>query len=70
VNQSRIMSGAEAIANVGVGFVLAVVGQVIVFPVVGLEASLRQTLQVGAAFTALSLLRSYVLRRLFNRLRE
>ncbi|QFT59520.1 hypothetical protein FIU94_11865 [Sulfitobacter sp. THAF37] len=70
MSQSRIMSGVEAITNVGVGFALAVLGQVMVYPVVGLEASLGQTLQVGAAFTALSLMRGYVLRRLFNRLRE
>ena len=69
MRQSRIMSGVEAAANVVLGYVLAVLGQLLVFPAVGLDASLRQSLQIGMAFTALSLGRSYLLRRLFNRLR-
>ena len=36
--------------------------------VVGLDATLRQALQVGALFTARSLVRSYALGRLFERL--
>jgi hypothetical protein len=36
---------------------------------VGLDVSLKQSMQIGIAFTALSLGRSYLLRRLFNRLK-
>ncbi|AXI43428.1 hypothetical protein [Sulfitobacter sp. SK011] len=69
MRQSRIMSGVEAATNVVLGYVLAILGQLLVFPAVGLNASLRQSLQIGLAFTALSQGRSYLLRRLFNRLR-
>ena len=67
MSQSRSMSLIEATTNVFVGYVMAVAGQVVVFPVVGLDATFRQSLQIGALFTGLSLVRGYVLRRLFER---
>lgn len=67
MSQTRMLSCIEAVANVCVGYVLAVLAQLLVFPAVGLDFSLRQAMQIGLAFTALSLARSYVLRRLFNR---
>ena len=65
--QSRALSALEAGANVVVGFVLAVLMQMVLFPVVGLAASVPQSLGLGAVFTGTSLLRSYLLRRLFTR---
>jgi hypothetical protein len=38
------------------------------FPAFGLQTSLRQNLGVSAIFTAVSLVRGYVLRRLFLRI--
>jgi hypothetical protein len=66
MSQSRAMSGVEAVANVLVGFVLAVVVQIVAFPVLGVQARLRQNLGLGTIFTGVSLARSYLLRRLFN----
>jgi hypothetical protein len=64
--QSRVMSLVEAIANVVVGFGVAVLTQMLVFPMFGLQASLDQNLGIGAIFTVVSLVRSYALRRMFN----
>jgi len=64
--QSRAMSLVESIANVVVGFAVAVLAQMIVFPLFGIEASFAQNLGIGIAFTAVSLARSYTLRRLFD----
>jgi hypothetical protein len=47
------MSLIEAIANVAVGFGVAVIMQMLVFPVFGLEASLSQNLAIGCIFTTL-----------------
>ncbi|MCB1343526.1 MAG: hypothetical protein KDK24_21170 [Pseudooceanicola sp.] len=66
--QSRGMPLIEAAANVVAGYGLAVGRQLLVFPLIRLETTLRQSLQIGALFTAFSLARSYVLRRLFERL--
>ena len=64
--QTRWMSFMEAVTNIVVGYGLAVLTQIIVFPLFGLYASLSDNLLMGAAFTTISLARSYVLRRLFN----
>lgn len=64
--QSRAMSLVESIANIVVGFVVAVLAQMIVFPLFGIKASFAQNLGVGIAFTAVSLARSYALRRMFE----
>ena len=68
MSQSRIASLLEAITNVGLGWLVALATQLLAFPLVGIEASLQQNLLIGAIFTAVSLARSYLLRRLFNRL--
>lgn len=65
MKQSRRMSLIEAITNVAVGYILAVVTQIIVFPWFGLEAALGEHMAIGTAFVAVSLVRSYLLRRLF-----
>ena len=69
MSQSRTSSLIEALANVGVGYGLAVALQLILFPAFGLHPTLAQSLHIGLAFTVLSVIRSYVLRRLFERLR-
>ncbi|MDA0962042.1 MAG: hypothetical protein O2898_03885 [Proteobacteria bacterium] len=67
--QSRRLSLLEAMTNVVVGYVLAVLTQLIVFPWFGLTASLQDNLAIGAAFVGVSLIRSYALRRVFERWR-
>ena len=45
------------------------VTQILIFPVFGLHTTLAQNLKMGAVFTGISIVRSYVLRRLFERIR-
>ena len=66
MTQSRLHSAIESITNVVVGYGVAVGTQVAVFPLFGLTATLRQNMAMGAVFTIVSLVRSYVLRRVFN----
>jgi hypothetical protein len=69
MKQSRLMSLVEALANVIVGYGVAVVTQMLIFPIFGLQTTLAQNLKMGAVFTIVSLGRSYVLRRLFEAIR-
>jgi hypothetical protein len=62
------MSFIEAVANVAAGFGVALAAQLVMFPLVGIEARARQMLVVGLLFTVVSVVRSYLLRRLFVRL--
>lgn len=68
--QSRRMSAIEAIANVLVGYGVAVLAQLAIFPLFGIAVSIGDNLAIGAAFTVVSLARSYAVRRLFNAIRE
>jgi len=70
VRQSRKASLAEAITNVVVGYWIAVAVQSVVFPLLGIRVSFTENLFIGAVFTAVSILRSYALRRLFERFRK
>ena len=67
--QSRVMSLAESLANVAVGYGLAVITQFLVFPHFGLHTTLAENLTIGAIFTVVSIGRSYCLRRMFEGLR-
>ena len=69
MKQSRFMSLVEAIANVAIGYGVAVVTQILIFPVFGLHTTLVQNLKMGGIFTIVSLARSFALRRLFEALR-
>ena len=66
--QSRTMSFIEAVTNVGVGFGLAVLTQVLVFPVFEIAVPFDQHVSMAVIFTLVSLARGYVLRRFFQRL--
>ena len=69
MKQSRAMSLVESVANVVVGYALAIATQLAVFPLFGIEAALGEHLAIGLAFVGVSLARSYALRRLFERIR-
>lgn len=69
MKQSRTMSLVEAVANVGVGFGLAVLAQIVVFPLFRLHVPFTDNLLIGAIFTGVSIVRSYALRRLFETIR-
>jgi hypothetical protein len=63
------MSLVEAITNVIVGYGVAVLTQILIFPVFGLQTTLGENLAMGGIFTIVSLLRSFTLRRLFESFR-
>ena len=69
MKQSRLMSMVESLANVLVGYVVAVATQMLVFPLFGLAVTVTENLLIGLIFTAVSIVRSYALRRGFEALR-
>jgi hypothetical protein len=69
MKQSRAMSLIEALANVAVGYGVAVLTQIAVFALFGLSVTLVQNLMMGGLFTVVSIMRSYALRRVFERFR-
>ena len=69
MKQSRLMSLVESLANVLVGYGVAVATQILVFPLFGLVVTITENLMIGLIFTAVSIVRSYALRRGFETLR-
>ena len=68
--QSRRMSLIEALSNVAIGYGVAVLTQIAVFPLFDLQVSLSDNLLIGALFTLVSVARSYAVRRMFERMRS
>jgi uncharacterized membrane protein len=69
MKQSRAFSLLEALSNVAVGLLVAMGTQLVVFHLLGIAVSTGETVIITCAFTAVSILRSYALRRLFETLR-
>jgi hypothetical protein len=69
MKQSRAMSLVESVANVVVGYAVAVATQILIFPAFGVHVTLAQNLKISSAFTVISICRSFALRRLFEGIR-
>lgn len=66
--QTRVQSFLESCINVSIGYGIALLSQIIVFPMFDINISLASNLAIGAIFTVISIARSYVVRRVFNRI--
>ena len=64
--QTKTQSLIESIINVATGYSVALASQLLIFPVFGIHIALSDNILIGAFFTAISIVRSYFVRRLFN----
>lgn len=69
MRQTHLGSFIEANANIAAGFGINLVANLAVLPVFGFHVTLHDAVWIGVIFTGISLVRSYLLRRLFNRLK-
>ena len=65
--QSRLMSLIESLTNVAIGMVVSFFGQIVVSHWYNLQLNFAQNMQIVLFFTVLSVARSFVVRRWFNR---
>lgn len=65
--QTRLQSFIESVINVAIGYGVALISQILVFPFFGIHITMETNLLIGAIFTVISIVRSYVVRRAFNR---
>ena len=56
----------ESLMNIIIGYGIAIASQILVFPLFDIHVSLEANLLIGAWFTGISLVRSYIIRRWFN----
>lgn len=64
--QTRLASWVEAWANIIVGFGINYAANLVVLPLFGFGVSPSVAFHIGLVFTAISLVRAYCMRRLFN----
>jgi uncharacterized membrane protein (DUF485 family) len=67
--QTRMGSFVEAWLNVLVGFGVSFLANLLVLPLFGFYVTTSYAFGIGVIFTAISLARSYIIRRFFNGLR-
>lgn len=65
--QTKKQSLIEACMNVAIGYLVALASQLVIFPMYGGTFSFGQNLMIGFWFTLVSLVRSYALRRFYNK---
>ena len=67
MSQSKQHSWVEAWTNVAIGYAINIVANLLIFPLFGINIAFTTNLGLGLVYTVISVLRSYVLRRVFNR---
>ena len=65
-DQSKLESFVETCINTAIGYVVALLSQLLVFPLVGIDVPFSTNLEIGAWFTVISVARGYIIRRWFN----
>lgn len=65
--QSVKRSWAEAWINVAIGYSVNFVANLTVFPMFGYNVTIHDNLIIGVIFTGISVLRSFMIRRIFTK---
>ena len=66
MKQTKKQSLIESITNVSIGYIISLLSLFLIFPLLGIESSVSKNLIITLYFTAISILRSYIIRRHFN----
>jgi hypothetical protein len=66
MQQTRLGSLIESLLNIAIGYLVALLSQLMIFPLFDIHVPLSTNLWIGAWFTLISLVRSYIIRRWFN----
>jgi hypothetical protein len=68
MKQSKLMSFLETMLSTAIGFAVALLTQLFVFPLFGFNPPLHENLMITAIFTVVSIARQFVMRRIFEAL--
>ena len=66
LGQSKLESLIESAINTGLGFLVAMVTQILIYPLFDIDVTVGDQALLALIFTAVSLVRGYVVRRYFN----
>ena len=65
--QSKLQSLIESLTNILIGYLTALLSQILIFPLFDIYVTFQDNLLIGLYFTIISLIRSYLVRRYFNK---
>ena len=65
--QTKTQSLIESCINILIGYFVSLLSQIAIFPLFDIYVTLQDNLLIGLYFTIISLARSYLLRRYFNK---
>ena len=66
MKQSKFQSLIESFVTVGSGLIVAVIIQLLIFPLYDIEITLFENIQLATIFTVSSIIRIYFIRRCFS----
>ena len=64
--QSKMESMIETLTNVGIGWFISFIANMLVLPLFGYNINLTDGLLISIIFTIISIVRGYLIRRFFN----
>ena len=65
--QTKFQSFIESLVNISIGYFTAISSQMLIFPMFNINIPIQDNLLIGLYFTGISLVRSYIVRRYFNK---
>jgi|TARA_R100001530_G_scaffold124479_1_gene92714 hypothetical protein len=68
--QSKKHSLIESVSNIVAGLTINIMAQLIIYPFFNINITLTSNFKIAAIFTVISLMRSYLIRRLFTKRTE
>jgi hypothetical protein len=67
--QTKKASWTEVCLNTAIGYGIALISQIVVFPWFGIHIPFHDNILIGLIFTVISIARGFFIRRLFEHLR-
>lgn len=70
MTQNRISSLIESLTNTIIGLITSFGIQLMIYPLLGINVSLKQNLIITLVFFSASVIRGYIIRRVFNKIKN
>jgi len=67
--QTKLLSLTESLTNTFSGLIISFIIQLIIYPAMNIPVKLHQNIIITIVFTVASIARSYIIRRIFNKLK-
>ena len=66
--QTKLQIFIESLTNISIWYITALISQLLIFPLFDINVSIQDNLIIWLYFTIISLIRSYLIRRYFNKI--